>query len=70
MKTNDRKALHQLSVEEIRAKISETENELFLERMNKVAGKLKNTAKLRVLRKEVAQMKTILKELELLPAQK
>ena len=57
--------LRKLSDEELNKKIIETKEELFTKRMQQANGKLEKPAELRMLRRDVARMKTILKEREL-----
>ena len=57
--------LRKLSDEELNKKIIETKEELFTKRMQQANGTLEKPAELRMLRRDVARMKTILKEREL-----
>ena len=57
--------LRKLSDEELNKKIIETKEELFTKRMQQANGTLEKTVELRTLRRDVARMKTILKEREL-----
>ncbi len=61
-KTND---LRKLTTEEINNKIKENKEELFNLRFKQATGNLENSARLKELRKEVARLKTILKEREI-----
>ena len=61
-KTND---LRKLTTEEINKKIDSLKEELFNLRFKKAIGNLENPAHMRELRKEVARLKTILKEKEI-----
>ena len=54
--------LRKLSDEELAKKIKETKEELFTKRMQQASGTLEKPAQLRTLRRDVARMKTILKE--------
>lgn len=56
--------LRGLSDQELRAKESETAQELFRLRFRHASGQLDNTARLRQLRRELARIKTLLKERE------
>lgn len=56
--------LRGLSDQELRAKESETAQELFRLRFRHASGQLDNTARLRKLRRELARIKTLLKEKE------
>ncbi len=51
-----------LGLEELAAKASELRNELFSARIRKETGQLENTAKLRLLRRDIARAETILRE--------
>lgn len=61
MKVNE---IRNLSTEEIQAKIKETSEELFNLRFQQATGNLEKPARLRELRKQVARMKTIIRERE------
>lgn len=65
MKRTDIAALHDMSVEELRSKLTEIEAELGKSKVEHAVGKLKNPASLTVLRKEIARIKTIVREKEL-----
>ena len=65
MKVNEVvKELRALSNEELVAKIKESKKELFDLRLKQSTGSLEKPSKIRELRKNVARMKTILKERE------
>ena len=57
--------LRKLSDEELNKKIFDTKEELFTKRMQQANGTLEKPVELRTLRRDVARMKTILKEREL-----
>jgi large subunit ribosomal protein L29 len=57
--------LRDLSVEEIENRLSETREELFNLRFQNATGQLDNYKRLGELRKEVARIKTVLREREL-----
>ena len=57
--------LRKLSVEELNDKIKESKEELFNLRFQQATGNLEKPARLRELRKQVAKMKTIIREREL-----
>ena len=61
----DIKEIRKLSDKDLKNKIRETKEELFTKRMQQAAGTLEKPIELRTLRKNVAKMKTILKEREL-----
>ncbi len=54
--------LWELSVEELQAKQKELNEELFHTRMKLVSGEIENTSKLKNDRRELARIKTILRE--------
>ncbi len=62
MKINE---IRKMSSEDLRKKITETKEELFSCRMQQANGTLEKPARLRELRRNVAKMKTVLKEREL-----
>jgi len=51
-----------LSLDELEAKSQELRSELFNVKIRKATGQLENTAKLRLLRREIARAETILRE--------
>ena len=57
--------LRKLTNEELQKKIVEAKEELFTKRMQQENGTLEKPSQLRSLRREVARMKTIIKEREL-----
>ncbi len=59
------KELRKLSNEELNKKIVETKDKLFTMRMQQANGTLEKPIQLRTLRRDVAKMKTILKEREI-----
>ena len=59
------KDLRELSTKELESKIMETKKELFSLRMKQSTGTLDKPSRIKTLRKDVARMKTILKEREL-----
>lgn len=59
------KDLRELSDKDLESKIIETKKELFSLRMKQSTGTLEKPSKIRELRKDVARMKTILREREL-----
>ncbi len=56
------KDLRELSTKELEGKIMETKKELFSLRMKQSTGTLDKPSRIKELRKDVARMKTILKE--------
>jgi large subunit ribosomal protein L29 len=59
--------LKELSLDEIQEKLEETKEELFNLRFQHATGQLDNYRRLRELRKDVARVKTLLRERELEP---
>lgn len=59
------KELRKLSDADLKAKIRETKEELFTKRMQHANGTLEKPVQLKTLRRDVARMKTILKEREI-----
>ncbi len=59
------KELRKLSTEDLTKKIKDTKEELFTKRMQQANGTLEKPVELRTLRRDVARMKTILKEREI-----
>lgn len=59
------KELRDLSVEELREKEQGLSQELFNLRFQKATGQLGNTATLQLARRDLARVKTLLKELEI-----
>ena len=62
MKANE---LRNQDVEQLQKQIDDYYQELFNLRFQKVTGKLTNTARPRIVRREIARIKTILREREL-----
>lgn len=59
------KELRELPIDEIERRLAETKEELFNLRFQNATGQLDNYKRLGELRKDVARMKTILRETEL-----
>jgi len=59
------KEIRDLTSEELLKKIEESKEELFNLRFNQATGSLEKPSRLRELRKQVARMKTVLREREL-----
>lgn len=55
--------IRKLSVDEIRVKLSDSREELMKLRFQQVSGQLTDTSRLRLLRRDIARMETILNEL-------
>jgi large subunit ribosomal protein L29 len=56
--------VRKLSVEELRSKITDARDELMKLRFQQVSGQLTDTSRLRILRRDVARMETVVKEAE------
>ena len=59
------KELRKLSNEDLKKKVVEKKEELFTKRMQASSGTLEKPVELRQLRREIARIKTILKEREM-----
>jgi len=59
------KEVREMSTEEIQAKVASLKEELFNLRFQLAVNNLENTARVREVRKEIAQCKTIIREREL-----
>ena len=66
----DIKDIRKLSDADLKKKINATKEELFTKRMQQANGTLENPSSLRILRRDVAKMKTVLRERELEEAHK
>lgn len=62
MKSSQIQELRDLSPEELTAKATELKKELFNLRFQQAMGQIENPMRLRMLRKDIAKTKTILKE--------
>ena len=57
--------VRKLSVEELRSKITDARDELMKLRFQQVSGQLTDTSRLRLLRRDIARMETVVKEADL-----
>jgi large subunit ribosomal protein L29 len=57
--------IRKLAADEIRSKLTDARDEIMKLRFQQVTGQLTDTSRLRVLRREIARMETILREAEL-----
>lgn len=57
--------LRKLSSEDLKKKVTEKKEDLFAKRMQAASGMLEKPSELRALRREIARIKTILKEREM-----
>jgi large subunit ribosomal protein L29 len=62
--------IRKLSVDELKAKLSDTREELMKLRFRQVTGQLTDTSRLRILRRDVARLETISKEFTISMADK
>ncbi|MFA5479397.1 MAG: 50S ribosomal protein L29 [Candidatus Muiribacteriota bacterium] len=62
MKANE---LRELTIDELTTKENDFKQELFNLRFQAVTGKLENTARLRQVRKDIAKIKTVIREKQL-----
>ena len=60
----DPKEIRAWSVDEIKAKISDTRHELMNLRFQQITGQLTDTSRLRAVRRDIARMETILVEVQ------
>jgi large subunit ribosomal protein L29 len=60
MKVED---IRKLSAEEIRTKIADARDEMLKLRFQQVTGQLTDTSRVKILRRDVARMETILREM-------
>ncbi|MBO5928203.1 MAG: 50S ribosomal protein L29 [Clostridia bacterium] len=58
------KEIRELTIEELNAKLKELSEELFNLRFRHAIGQLENSASLKTCKKDIAKVKTILKEKE------
>lgn len=61
MKTSD---LRELSADELTTKKTELKDQLFKLRFQNAQGQLENAAKLKTIRRDIARIETVLKEME------
>ena len=62
MKATKVEEIRKMAVEEIRTKLTDSHDELMKLRFQQVTGQLTDTSHLRVLRRNIARMETILRE--------
>ena len=65
MKATKVEEIRKMAAEEIRTKLTDSHDELMTLRFQQVTGQLTDTSHLRVLRRSIARMETILCETEL-----
>jgi large subunit ribosomal protein L29 len=64
MSTKESRELHALSTHDLELRLQEVQNDLLGLRFNLATRKTENVARLRVVKRQVARIKTILKERE------
>ena len=67
MKAKDVKEIRGLSVEKLEEKLADLKKDLFTLRMQHATNQLDNPLQIAVVKKEIARVKTILREKELRP---
>ena len=67
MKTKELKEVRSLSVEKLEEKLQELKKDLFMLRMQHATNQLDNPTQIATVKKEIARIKTILREKELRP---
>lgn len=65
MKANELKDLRQNSPQELSTKLTDLKSELFNLRFQLATGQLENPVRIRLVKKSIAQVKTILRQKEL-----
>lgn len=65
MKRNDITALQEKSITELRQQLSGLEKDLVKARLERSAGKLENPAKVKSFSKDIARVKTVIREKQL-----
>ncbi len=66
MKIRELKELRELDINEMNAKLMELKSELFNLRFQLAVGQLENSMRIREVRKSIAQIKTVIKEKEIM----
>lgn len=66
MKTNERKELHHKTSEELQKMLMDARKELVTARLSHTRGKLKNPRSLMMIRRNIAQVLSVLRRKELL----
>ena len=56
------KEIREMQVEQLRAKLSDTREELMKLRFQQVTGQLTDSSRLRILRRDIARMETVLNQ--------
>ena len=58
------------STEELQRRLEEASRELFAMRRQKFSGRLENTTRIKAVKRDIAQIKTVLRERELIEEEK
>jgi large subunit ribosomal protein L29 len=64
MKAVKTEEIRKLSAEEVRTRIADARDELMKLRFQQVTGQLTDTSRLKILRRDIARMETILREMQ------
>lgn len=70
MKANELKALRESNLQELNKKVMDLKAELFNLRFQLATGQLENPMRIREVKKSIAQLKTVIREKELVEASK
>lgn len=70
MKANEIKALRESNLQELNKKVMDLKAELFNLRFQLATGQLENPMRIREVKKSIAQLKTVIREKELVEASK
>lgn len=70
MKVNELKALRESNLQELNKKVMDLKAELFNLRFQLATGQLENPMRIREVKKSIAQLKTVIREKELVEASK
>ncbi|GIW48920.1 MAG: 50S ribosomal protein L29 [Caloramator sp.] len=70
MKANELKALRESNLQELNKKVMDLKAELFNLRFQLATGQLENPMRIREVKKSIAQLKTIIREKEIVEANK
>ena len=65
MKATKIEEIRKLAVEEIRTKLADARDEMLKLRFQQVTGQLTDTSRVKILRRDIARMETVLRQSEL-----
>jgi len=65
MKATKVEEIRKLAVEEIRTKLADARDEMLKLRFQQVTGQLTDTSRVKILRRDIARMETVLRQSEL-----